>query len=100
MIEGGYFVHPDTLDEIAAAAHRVADGVQGVGDDAAKVSTFDPRGDWMLGDASIDLVGAWDGFLHTFAEDVRELGGKIGKASKFYSDIEEEFSAGFQRILP
>lgn len=96
----GYFVHPGTLDEIAAAANRVADGVMRVGDDVAEVPTFEQYGEWLLGDASVDLVVPWADFLHAFAEELRALGRTIDKASKFYSGIEDEFGTRFRRILP
>lgn len=101
-VEGGFFVQPAVLDEIAAAAARVADGVRLVGDAVAKVPTTPPehRGEWLLGDMSIDLVAPWYDVLYAQAAGISTLGQNMGKASKLYSSIDERLAATLRDILP
>jgi hypothetical protein len=98
---GGFFVRTAALDEIAVAAAQVAEGVMRIGDDVATVPTMPSEhyGEWLLGDTSIDLIAAWDDLLHAFAEDIRTLGQKVGKASRLYTGTDEDSGTIFRGIL-
>ncbi|WP_370972660.1 hypothetical protein [Amycolatopsis sp. cg9] len=99
-IEGGYTVEPAVLGEIAAAAARVGHGVTETGDAVPAASPLRlPDGDWEIGDGVRSMISPWEASLHALAENIRDLGQNIDKASKLYSGAEKTHSEKLRAIL-
>ncbi|MEU7783421.1 type VII secretion target [Amycolatopsis sp. NPDC049159] len=99
-IEDGYTVEPAALGEIAAAAGRVAHDTAQAGDAVADASPLRlPEGDWAVGDEVRAMIAPWEGSLHALAENIRDLGRNIDKASKLYAGAEKTHSEKLRAIL-